>query len=103
MVRRLAEGREFLEYNVKEGWGPLCEFLEKEMPGGEFPRRNDKDAYAENIRLLKKEMMGVMVRNMVLVFGAMLAVLWIAWTGIWGTGPMERNFPPLWAVNFGTS
>lgn len=39
------EGR-LLEYSVKEGWGPLCEFLGEERPEGvEFPSNNDAEAF----------------------------------------------------------
>jgi hypothetical protein len=31
-----------LEVNMKEGWGPLCEFLGYELPGWEFPTVNDR-------------------------------------------------------------
>jgi len=43
-VRKLAKerGREVLEYQVKEGWGPLCKFLGKDVPEGkDFPRSDD--------------------------------------------------------------
>ena len=37
-------GKELLVYNVKSGWGPLCEFLEVEAcPQTPFPRANDRD------------------------------------------------------------
>ena len=38
-VRGLAADRgiEILEYNVKQGWKPLCDFLGKPMPRVEFP------------------------------------------------------------------
>ena len=29
-----------LVFNVKEGWEPLCKFLEKEIPDKPFPRKN---------------------------------------------------------------
>ena len=38
--RRVPEER-LLVYEVKEGWGPLCEFLGVEEPAKPFPRRND--------------------------------------------------------------
>lgn len=31
-VRKLAEGRKFLEYQPEEEWGPLCDFLGLEVP-----------------------------------------------------------------------
>jgi hypothetical protein len=30
-----------LEYVVKEGWGPLCSFLGKEVPAEKSPNTND--------------------------------------------------------------
>jgi Sulfotransferase domain len=33
--------RALLVYQVKEGWGPLCAFLGKEVPGVDFPRSDD--------------------------------------------------------------
>jgi hypothetical protein len=46
-VRRAAEGRQFLEYNVKEGWDPLCKFLGVEKPQVPFPRVNDTKAWQD--------------------------------------------------------
>jgi len=43
-VRKVARerGREVLEYEVKQGWEPLCAFLGREVPVGEqFPRKDD--------------------------------------------------------------
>jgi hypothetical protein len=53
MVRELAKGREFLKYNVKEGWGPLCKFLGKPVPDIPFPSLNDSEAYASRLRMLR--------------------------------------------------
>ena len=38
--RRVPKGR-LLVYEVKEGWGPLCEFLGVEEPDKPFPHLND--------------------------------------------------------------
>ncbi|KAF3760336.1 hypothetical protein M406DRAFT_232840, partial [Cryphonectria parasitica EP155] len=40
-VRSLSKGRKFLEYDVKDGWGPLCEFLGVPIPNEPFPRKDD--------------------------------------------------------------
>lgn len=50
MVRQAARerGREILEFEVKEGWGPLCGFLGLEKPEGVgegFPRSDDWAEY----------------------------------------------------------
>jgi len=40
-VRRRVPEERLLIYEVKEGWGPLCEFLGVEEPDKPFPRLND--------------------------------------------------------------
>jgi hypothetical protein len=40
-VRRRVPKGQLLIYEVKEGWGPLCEFLGVEAPDRPFPRLND--------------------------------------------------------------
>ncbi|KAL8678256.1 MAG: hypothetical protein Q9186_005369 [Xanthomendoza sp. 1 TL-2023] len=47
-VRRVTPKDRLLEYEVKEGWEPLCKFLGKEVPEGEdFPNVNDKGSFVE--------------------------------------------------------
>lgn len=45
LVRSLAPKDRFLEWDVKEGWGPLCAFLEKDIPAVPFPRADDWAEY----------------------------------------------------------
>ena len=40
-VRDLVPRGQLLEYNVKEGWGPLCAFLGVEVPDKPFPKLNE--------------------------------------------------------------
>mmetsp|Transcript_15390 Transcript_15390/g.30379 ORF Transcript_15390/g.30379 Transcript_15390/m.30379 type:complete len:269 (-) Transcript_15390:58-864(-) len=40
-VRERVPRARLLEFNVKEGWGPLCEFLGKDVPEGGFPHVNE--------------------------------------------------------------
>ncbi|KAK4621760.1 hypothetical protein CLAFUW4_07565 [Fulvia fulva] len=35
------QGRSYLEWSVEDGWPPLCEFLNKPVPHGDFPRGNE--------------------------------------------------------------
>lgn len=52
-VREICEDRpeRLLEFNVKQGWGPLCEFLGEDVPKDEngektaFPRVNDTASF----------------------------------------------------------
>lgn len=61
-VRKLAKGRKagFLEFNVKEGWDPLCTFLEVAVPDVPFPRLNDKQEFLKLWNLEEKQTYEVM-------------------------------------------
>jgi hypothetical protein len=43
-----------LDYEVKAGWGPLCEFLGVEAPGKPFPHLNDVEVFRGRIRLIHR-------------------------------------------------
>jgi hypothetical protein len=45
LVRQLSEGRKFLEYEVSQGWEPLCSVLGAEIPKEIFPRADDWITY----------------------------------------------------------
>ena len=50
--RRVPPGR-LLVYEVKQGWGPLCEFLGVEAPDKPFPHLNDGEAFRVWIRRVR--------------------------------------------------
>lgn len=52
MIRDLVPPERLLEYDVREGWGPLCEFLERECPKEEFPSGNDGGDFKALVREL---------------------------------------------------
>jgi Sulfotransferase domain len=39
-----------LVYEVKEGWAPLCKFLDKPTPSDPFPRTNNREDFWERIK-----------------------------------------------------
>ena len=39
-VKRAVPKGNLLIFNAKQGWEPLCNFLGKEIPAEEFPRKN---------------------------------------------------------------
>lgn len=56
LVRRLGQGRKFLEYDAKMGWSPLCEFLglpsvDETKP---FPRSDDWVEYKKMVQEQKQ-------------------------------------------------
>lgn len=48
-VRSLGEGRRFLEWEPKDGWAPLCEFLGAPVPDRPFPRADDWVQYKKDV------------------------------------------------------
>lgn len=49
-VRLLAPKERFLEFQVNEGWEPLCKFLGKDIPETEFPRVNDTKSWRKTFK-----------------------------------------------------
>ncbi len=41
-VKRTVPKERLLIFSVREGWGPLCDFLELPIPEGNFPHINDR-------------------------------------------------------------
>lgn len=44
-VRANIDSDRLLVFDVREGWEPLCSFLGKPVPAGEFPRTNSQDEF----------------------------------------------------------
>ena len=44
-VKRIVPAEKLLVFDVKEGWGPLCAFLDVPVPSQSFPRVNDREAF----------------------------------------------------------
>ncbi|KAL4722161.1 hypothetical protein ACLX1H_010936 [Fusarium chlamydosporum] len=55
LVRRVTPPDRLLEFNLHQGWGPLCEFLDKEIPDSDFPRLNDSAWFDEKADILLKQ------------------------------------------------
>ncbi|GAB7359299.1 hypothetical protein MBLNU230_g5951t2 [Neophaeotheca triangularis] len=73
-IRRLAKGRDFLEFNVKEGWEPLCKFLGKPIPDKPFPRINDTANYQSRWPSMRFGIDGLYVTNLCFNAGLLLLV-----------------------------
>lgn len=48
-VKRVVPAEKLLVYEVKQGWEPLCAFLEVPVPEGPFPRLNDSAAFNQQV------------------------------------------------------
>lgn len=48
-VRRAVPAERLLVWEVTEGWGPLCEFLEVEVPAEPLPHENDRETFLDRV------------------------------------------------------
>jgi hypothetical protein len=73
MVRDEAakRGLEILEFRPEQGWKPLCDYLGKEVPVGEFPRLND----AKAIMFIKM----ILVARGLTAYAVLGLGLWAGW------------------------
>lgn len=52
-VRETVPPERLLVYDVREGWGPLCAFLDVPVPDLPFPNKNERKSFKRVISLLK--------------------------------------------------
>jgi hypothetical protein len=53
-VRDTIEPKRLLVFDVREGWEPLCRFLEVRVPSEPFPRLNDTASTQAMIRRMRE-------------------------------------------------
>lgn len=57
-VQRTIPAERLLVYDVREGWGPLCSFLEVPVPDVPFPHLNDRASFERSVRRSSRELLG---------------------------------------------
>lgn len=72
-VRSLVPPERLLEYQIKDGWGPLCEFLGEEVPDTPFPRGNDMADFFNRCRTRNRRQMMNAALQAFTMGGALLA------------------------------
>jgi hypothetical protein len=74
IVKALVPPEKLLVMNVKEGWTPLCKFLDRPVPNRPFPRANDtnaaNDAAVEIAGKVIRIWVGILSVSTVTAFGA---------------------------------
>jgi hypothetical protein len=80
-VRALVPENMRLEYKLGDGWGPLCEFLGREVPDSEFPRVNETASFQARFVVLRREAMKRLAKN---------AVPWVVGAAAVGTAAWFR-------------
>ena len=48
-VKAAIPADQLLVFEVKEGWGPLCNFLDLPAPSGDFPRTNHREEFWDRV------------------------------------------------------
>jgi hypothetical protein len=67
-----------LVFQVHDGWGPLCKFLEREAPAGiPFPHLNEGKATLE--KLAREHLYGPWLRKAPIVLGIAAALAVLVW------------------------
>jgi len=77
-VRGFVPKHNLLEWQVKDGWEPLCEFLGKEMPDEEFPSGNPPDTFLQRIAAANVERNRRAWANLITTVSAASAVVALA-------------------------
>lgn len=83
-VRRLVPREQLLEFNPKQGWVPLCQFLNVSIPTGDFPHLNctqaaiqlEKDLFWERWYWVASHIW----KKIGAVFFTFMLGLWLSWT-----------------------
>lgn len=83
-VKSHVEPGRLLVYRVgQDGWGPLCDFLGKDVPEGkEFPRVNDRYAHNQASKKLRRVVL-IKAALTVAPYAVAIAAAWAAWTHWW--------------------
>jgi hypothetical protein len=48
-VKQTIPAGQLLVFDVRQGWGPLCDFLNVPEPGGDFPRTNHREEFWDRV------------------------------------------------------
>lgn len=76
-VRGMVSKENLLEFQVKDGWEPLCEFLGDRVPRGrKFPHVNDNADFVSRSKWRNKMQMANVALNLLLIV-LVMAVFWV--------------------------
>lgn len=76
-IRKLVPPERLLEYDVKDGWGPLCEFLGDPVPEIPFPDVNTSEQFIKGTTGSQKRALGLFFTRL-LFFSGVTSVIGFA-------------------------
>ncbi|KAF3910984.1 hypothetical protein AA313_de0201454 [Arthrobotrys entomopaga] len=65
MVRKMVRPGKLLEFHLGDGWDPLCEFLQCEVPDQPFPHLNEMDAIKKMGKKMNRDVWYLALRNII--------------------------------------
>jgi hypothetical protein len=77
VMRNVPEDR-LLVYEVKEGWGPLCDFLDAEVPDKPFPHLNDSGGFRKMVRNQFTVALAPTALAMLAMLALLVLLFWLA-------------------------
>ena len=80
-VKRTVPAEHLLVYSVKEGWEPLCAFLDVPVPESSFPHLNERDQFKAMMRDTIRPQQQRMLRRLGLA-AAVVGLVLLAWRRI---------------------
>ena len=78
-VRRIVPKERLLEFQLKEGWEPICNFLGKSIPSNPFPHINESLEFDERTRLIARHAMIRGSKRLLLLVGFITFAMAFVW------------------------
>ena len=78
-IRALTPAHRLLEFRLKDGWEPLCEFLGKDVPVAPFPVKNDRTQVRARNRFIAMRGLQIVGGKALKVLGPLFACAMAWW------------------------
>ncbi|KAJ5314848.1 uncharacterized protein N7443_001732 [Penicillium atrosanguineum] len=77
LVRQLTPTDRLLEFQISDGWGPLCDFLGRPVPNVPFPHLNEKKWLDEKVQIVLQRGMKRLAWKVILFLAPLVAAVLI--------------------------
>ncbi|KAF2095094.1 hypothetical protein NA57DRAFT_68099 [Rhizodiscina lignyota] len=98
MVKGLVPEERLLEWDAKDGWEPLCKFLDKQVPDTKFPHGNMGTAFMNRLHEVQKDQYRRALKNMGITAIALALVGFGMYRLVWPRVPSLSAFRTAFAI-----
>jgi hypothetical protein len=81
-IRKTVPRSNLLEFDLSEGWEPLCKFLGKEVPNKQFPKITDTKALQDKMLEVTGTRVGELMEIVGLPLIVLIGVIIALWVGM---------------------